>query len=323
MSFEHDIAEILKCGVLAPSTHNVQPWLFKINRNSCFIIPNLKLHLKEADPDKRYLYLSIGCCLENIIIAAANFGFSTKINFFDEKENAPIVEVVFEKDKEKKNDIQKELFAVIPIRKTRRGIFTGRSIDDTFIESFSKLNNIEGVTVCLVNDPEKREKIAKLTAKGVSKAYSKRPFRIEMANLINNCLSKRKIGMPTYSINIPWFISFFVSPVIKLFNISGVLAMLNYKTLSSAPLHYIVSVKKHTIINWINAGRISERFQLAVQAKGLASSIAISSTVDEKINSRLRDLLNINDLPIFVFGVGYMSGTKKNTRKLDLGDVLV
>lgn len=65
---QESIKEILKYGILAPSTHNTQPWLFKVKDNSVEIYYDPKLKLPEADKEGRDLYISMGCLIENIII---------------------------------------------------------------------------------------------------------------------------------------------------------------------------------------------------------------------------------------------------------------
>ena len=65
---------VLGYAILAPSTHNSQPWRFKIQDNFCRIYYNPELKLPEADPSGRDLYISMGCMIENLIIAANYFG---------------------------------------------------------------------------------------------------------------------------------------------------------------------------------------------------------------------------------------------------------
>jgi nitroreductase len=38
--------------------------------------------LKIADADKRELYISVGCALENLLVAAEHFGYKTEVDYF-------------------------------------------------------------------------------------------------------------------------------------------------------------------------------------------------------------------------------------------------
>jgi hypothetical protein len=70
---------LLIYSILAPSTHNSQPWLFKITDNLIEVYKNPKYYLPYADPLNRDLYISIGCCLENLIIASKYFRIFEKL----------------------------------------------------------------------------------------------------------------------------------------------------------------------------------------------------------------------------------------------------
>ena len=61
---------LVRFAILAPSTHNSQPWKFHIDNNTITIEPDLSLALRVSDPHNRHLLISLGCALENILIAA-------------------------------------------------------------------------------------------------------------------------------------------------------------------------------------------------------------------------------------------------------------
>jgi hypothetical protein len=319
------IISILKSALLAPSTSNTQPWLFKLSDHSCQLYFDSRYSLKEADPKDVYFFMSLGCCLENMIIAAQYYGIYKEVKIYNPKEGAPIAEVFFsEEDVCTKPDYDLDkLYKAISIRKTMRGTFQSDVVSKEQIDNYIKLNTSPNVNICLVSEKEPIQKLASLTAKGVREAYDAKSFRSEMADYINHALSKKRIGMPTYSLKIPWFFSFFVSFGMRYFNLSPVLAKLNYKTLNSAPLHCVVSVLSDDVQNWLEAGRIAQRIMLAMQADGLQTSIAIASVFKEKSASQVKALLEIDYLPIFLFGAGKMNGTQPVTRKSLLEEKLI
>ena len=78
---EEKLRFLLQFAVLAPSTHNSQPWLFELKEGSCLIYFNRSLRLPEADPKGRDLYISLGCCVENLILAATYFGMFERVEY--------------------------------------------------------------------------------------------------------------------------------------------------------------------------------------------------------------------------------------------------
>ena len=74
-SFEEKVKFLLKYAVLAPSSHNTQPWKFAIKDERIKVSADLTCALKVADPDERELFISVGCALTNLTIAAKRFGY--------------------------------------------------------------------------------------------------------------------------------------------------------------------------------------------------------------------------------------------------------
>jgi nitroreductase len=80
--------ELIRYATLAPSGHNTQPWKFSIKENSIRIFPDFTRHLTVVDPDNRELYISLGCALENLVIAARYAGYDSEVEYFPTGEPA-------------------------------------------------------------------------------------------------------------------------------------------------------------------------------------------------------------------------------------------
>ncbi|MEK6883506.1 MAG: nitroreductase, partial [Nanoarchaeota archaeon] len=78
---ESQIKFLLNYAILAPSTHNSQPWLFKIKKSECQMYYDPRLVLPEADPKTRDLHISIGCAVENLILAAKYFNIFDSVSY--------------------------------------------------------------------------------------------------------------------------------------------------------------------------------------------------------------------------------------------------
>jgi len=67
---------LLRYAILAPSTHNTQPWRFTTGSDRLLVYRDRSRWLQVADPSQRELHLSVGCALENLLIAARAFGYT-------------------------------------------------------------------------------------------------------------------------------------------------------------------------------------------------------------------------------------------------------
>ena len=79
-----DYLFMIEQAVKAPSGHNTQPWLFRLNENEIQILPNFDKSLPAVDPDNRELFISLGCAAENLCIAASQKGYDTDLNISEE-----------------------------------------------------------------------------------------------------------------------------------------------------------------------------------------------------------------------------------------------
>ncbi len=66
--------------ILAPSSHNSQPWRFRVSDDGVDVIADLDRWLQVADDDRRELHLSLGCAVENLALAAAHFGYEPEVS---------------------------------------------------------------------------------------------------------------------------------------------------------------------------------------------------------------------------------------------------
>src|SRR5258708_8304354 len=79
---EEKIRFLTGYGILAPSTHNSQPWLLKIEANKLIIKPDFTKELKVGDPNRWGLYISIGAFAENISHAASYYDIQTSTKIY-------------------------------------------------------------------------------------------------------------------------------------------------------------------------------------------------------------------------------------------------
>ena len=68
-------------GILAPSTHNTQPWLVEAVNNELIVNRRKDRDLPQADPDSTYWYMTLGAFAANITVAANNWGYTTTFSF--------------------------------------------------------------------------------------------------------------------------------------------------------------------------------------------------------------------------------------------------
>jgi nitroreductase len=91
---EDKLGFLLNYAILAPSIYNSQPWKFNVSEDEIRLYADEKRWLQVADADKREYYLSLGCAIENLVIAAEHFGYTCQTIYFPgEKDLVAIIKL--------------------------------------------------------------------------------------------------------------------------------------------------------------------------------------------------------------------------------------
>jgi nitroreductase len=93
-AIETQLSFLLRFAILAPSPKNSQPWAFSVRENKIFVLANLGRSHPVSDPDRRELYIGVGCALENLLVAAEHFGFQAAVSYFPNLWNSELVATV-------------------------------------------------------------------------------------------------------------------------------------------------------------------------------------------------------------------------------------
>jgi nitroreductase len=150
----------LSYAILAPSSHNTQPWLFKIVDNSIELYADRTRALLVVDPEARELTISCGAALYHLIVTIKYFGFEYRLEVLpsilanqdkhDEVDSGRdsssgdnlLARVVVEGISENRRTVSNEekLFQAITKRRTNRFMFENRDIPALL------LSKIEAIT---------------------------------------------------------------------------------------------------------------------------------------------------------------------------------
>ena len=67
---EPGLRDLVRFATLAPNAHNTQPWMFRLGTDTIDVLPDFARRTPVVDPDDHHLYLTLGCAVENLVIAA-------------------------------------------------------------------------------------------------------------------------------------------------------------------------------------------------------------------------------------------------------------
>lgn len=304
---------LIGCAILAPSSHNTQPWKFRVaGEGRIEVFADESRWLRVADADKREMFISIGCALENLLIAAAHFGFAVKTEYFPQAGNESFVARVLLSPNSKAEKNWTDLFRVIPIRSTFHGTFIKREIPAEILREIESCCDEEGFGLYLTGDEKIRERVDDLIARSDALQFADVEFRRELSYWI---------GQGAFSNS--WLMSQIGSLAVAYLNLGESTAKTDRKVLRSAPILGLLSTVKNDRISQVKTGQIFERLYLAARKHNLGIR-PMSQIV--QIPAHKEELRKLNpqaaEFPQQPFLLGYAEFSENHTPRRRVEGVL-
>lgn len=322
MNKKTDFLKILECAIRAPSGHNTQPWKFKIQENCIEVYPDFAQELPVVDSDHRELYISLGCAVFNICLAASQYGCSYQIEIIEEVEQTSI-----KIDLNKNQTTKDTLFEQIEKRQTNRNLCTGESIDNDALMQLQKLHHRDDIGIYFFKNNESCFRIIKENIlKGNEIQMNNPKFKKELISWIRfnkkevnkhqNGLSYEVMGSPS----IPGFIG---KIIIKFFLTSKKQNKLDEEKIDSSSHFVLLTTQSNTVKEWINLGMNLQRLLLKCVELEIATAFCNQPCEIVSLSSKLQKQLPIhNEYPSIILRIGHAKSVPFSPRK-DLEEVLV
>lgn len=305
-SMEDKIKFFVRYGILAPSTHNSQPWKFRLYTNTLEILPEWNYKLPYGDPENRYLYFSLGCCVTNIIHAAMYFGYKTEISLNKTKD----IPIQLKFSKVKKKSLINNFFFITK-RFTDKFFYDKKPLDNSIL---SKLRSIElplGFDLKIITDEDLLFKISELHKQAILSFLKNKPFKDELSGWMRTNNTLKPDGMPGFISGMSSLkvtvgkILLRNTPIV----IKGHAKKDSMLILNSPGVGAILS-KTNTIKDWIKAGMLYEETALNAKSENLNLAILTAMLEDTSSKNKLKDLLKTKSHIQIFFRIG--SSGKEN-----------
>lgn len=165
--------ELIRYATLAANGHNTQPWKFAIKEDAIEIHPDYIRRLPVVDPNDRELWISLGCALENLLVAAHATGYATEVTY---PETADTINVRLTADSPQNSS----LFAAIELRQNTRSEYDGQPVKGVDLDQIQALPLEPGVDLRYVLDPTGLETVLEYVNEGNLRQYADKAFIDEL-----------------------------------------------------------------------------------------------------------------------------------------------
>ncbi|HET6746952.1 MAG TPA: hypothetical protein VFH06_02500 [Candidatus Saccharimonadales bacterium] len=305
------IAKILHYASFAPSVHNTQPWRFVAKYVELSLFSEPTRTLKAGDPTTRELWVSLGICLEAVILASKGLGYTATITFIQTDD--PLQEIARLRFEEA-TEAQPELLELLQNRHSYRDDMKPTTLPPSLIASCRQtIHDLPNTSLVLVETTQTIQQIADITDKGMRLALSSSAFRKELAPLLHYNWSKSKTGLHGYVMGHNWLGSIWQKWSILL----GVDGQRQAKAdkqrvLQASGLLFITS-RGDVPHFWFEVGRAYLRVVLEITREGYAHSTLTAPVEAARFHEDIEKMLHTTDRIQSMIRIGKATHPLKHT----------
>lgn len=295
------LAAILESAVLAPSSHNTQPWRFEISRNGVSLFADRLRALPVNDPDDRELTISCGCALLNLRIAAAHAGFTANCALLPEPEDEDLLATVsFEPFSQTVGIEHREtaLFRAITRRRTYRKRFEPKQVPTGVLDTLAKVALAEGAWFHVLESEQARHQVAQLVAEGDAAQWSNPSWRRELAAWMH----PRRKGD---GLTVPGLVAPVAQLVVRTFDMGNGVGAKDRQLADESPVIAALGTSGDGDEDWLKAGQALERVLLTSLGQGLQASYLNQPIQVAVLRPKLQHLLGRSGFPQILLRLGY------------------
>ncbi|WP_071146835.1 Acg family FMN-binding oxidoreductase [Bacteroides ihuae] len=311
-----DFKELVASAIKAPSGHNTQPWLFRLQEDAIEVYPNLKNSLAVVDPENRELYISIGCAVENLCVAATEKGYHPTPVILKENDNTYIIRINLKKQAPTNNS----LYEAINKRQTNRSVYNARTIAADTLNLVQQVAKEEGVKFYMYKNGETAfDTLTEYVRQGNEIQMKNKQFKDELLNWVRynkHHVNQTGNGLTYATMGSPSTPKLLGKPLVKAFLKPKAQNKSDIKKIESSSHLVLFTVTTSTPEEWILLGRTLERFLLKTTKLGIANAYMNQPCELRELAQKIKEkLLPNGEYPMILVRLGYASPMPYSPRK--------
>ena len=304
--------EMVRYATLAASSHNSQPWRFRLLERGIVVLPEPASGESAGDFDSHERFVSLGCAVENIVQAATAFGLRA-VPSFDHDVGGIYVDFTIGAK------VWTALFDAIPRRRTTHGDYDGRPVAPEHLRLFEAIGNGDSVRMLLFTESWQLDQIRELILAsanacvddaalvGEVTSWTRFSYGEALATRDGLCASSLSGPLvPTPGATVPF---------VRTLANEGLNRTQEREVRSSSGFAVFVSPEGDPA-HWVEAGRCCQRFALQAAALGIRTAFMCRPPDGSAASAQFAAFLGMGGRPPdVVMRFGYGPGTLRSLRR--------
>jgi nitroreductase len=310
-----NLAKLVQQAMLAPSSHNTQPWRFRVADDTIYLYADRSRALPMNDPDDRELTMSCGCALLNLRVAAAAAGLQAALEILPDGSEPDLLAAVQLRQSAERHQPEAELSALTGSRHTYRRSFDKTHVDDEIVAELCAAARTEGAWLRRLVGEQVNEAAA-LVARGGAAQWADRRWREELAQWMR----PRRSGD---GLTLPGVVAPLARMVVRNIDMGKAVAARDRRLAQESPVLAILGTAGDTRRDWLAAGQALERVLLTARRWGLQASFLNQPVQVSALRSRLQQLAATTGFPQMLIRLGVPSEEPGATPRRVLSRLMV
>jgi hypothetical protein len=323
MHVEERLRFALRFAVLAPSLHNAQPWLFRIEGDHVDVMADRTRALPVVDPHDRELVTSCAAALHHLRTAMAACGEQAAVDLVPFPGVLDVLARVAARGRTEPDPVALERLQAATRRRTTRLPFTSGSVSTSAIDRVWEATRAEGAELHVVEDDVKRTAL-RLVTDGDHEQMGDPSFRRELASWMHGNRTRCRDGMPGYALGLGDVLAAVSPAVVRTFDMGKSKAAQDIALGEHSPILALLATRGDTVLDWLHAGQALSALLLDATAIGLSVSFLNQPIELPRLREQLAGLFAPGTVPQQLLRLGVYTGEPpRATPRRALEDVLV
>lgn len=291
--------------ILAPSSHNSQPWLFSITPTALELFADRSRALPVVDPEDRELTMSCGAALFHLKIALRHLGHAPVVTIVPEPDNPDLLARVTIDGPYSADGDEHALFRAIADRKTYRHPFEDQPVRTEDQKSLEAAAVAEGAWFAILSEENDRTALANLVGEADRLQTANRHFRRELASWIHSNRSRTQDGIPGYSFGLGAIRSEVFPHVVRTFDTGNRRAAADHEIALGSPLLAVLGTEQDVPRDWMMCGEALDHVLLQASSMGIAASFLNQPIEVPELRTEVQHLTGQTGYSQLILRMGY------------------
>lgn len=306
---------LIGAAVLAPSSHNTQPWIFRLAAERISLLADRTRALPVNDPDDRELTISCGAALMNLRVAAAGAGMTVKVALLPDPKDPDLLATLELEGHAGGASEDAALLSAIPDRRTYRKRFAPQAVTDVVLADLTRAAEHEGAWLAVLAAQSERRKVAALVAEGDSIQWANPSWRRELAAWMHPRRKGDGLGVPRVVAPI-------AQAIVRTFDMGNGVGAKDEQLAEHSPVLAVLGTSGDSPSDWLAAGQSLQRLLLTACKAGLQASYLNQPIQVASLRPKLQSAIAALGFPQLLLRIGYPAGAVDAAPRRALADVI-